>query len=97
MQSKHINTNVVFAKFIATIQLQKQLSMEAEQELVANCPLPGEAAKLAASQKKKFNFSKPAAAKTVKPSDEEEIADMAKHGFVVKKQKPKKAPASAAK
>lgn len=78
-------------------QLQKQLSMEAEQELVANCPLPGEAAKLAASQKKKFNFSKPAAAKTVKPSDEEEIADMAKHGFVVKKQKPKKAPASAAK
>ena len=78
-------------------QLQKQLSMEAEQELVENCPLPGEAAKIAAGQKKKFNFSKPAAAKTVKPSDEEEIADMAKHGFVVKKQKPKKASASAGK
>ena len=78
-------------------QLQKQLSMEAEQELVANCPLPGEAAKIAANQKKKFNFSKPTAAKTVKLPDEEDIADMAKHGFVVKKQKRKKAPASAAK
>jgi hypothetical protein len=80
-------------------KLQKQLSMEAEAELVASCPLPGEAAKLVASQKKKFTFSKPAAQQQpVKASDEEDIADMAKHGFVVKKQKPKKsAPASAAK
>ena len=71
-------------------QLQKQLSMEAEAELVASCPLPGEAAKLISNQKKKFTFTKPAKAAAAK-ADEEDIADMAKHGFVVKKQKPKKA------
>lgn len=78
-------------------QLQKQLSMEAEAELVASCPLPGEAAKMvASSSKKKFSFNKPPPSKAVvvpqeeKP-EEEDIADMAKHGFVVKMQKPKKA------
>ena len=79
-------------------QLQKQLSMEAEAELVASCPLPGEAAKMVASStKKKFSFNKPAPSKAVVPleekPEEEDIADMAKHGFVVKMQKPKK-PAS---
>ena len=80
-------------------QLQKQLSMEAEAELIASCPLPGEVTKMAGNQKKKFNFTKPPSKQQpVKASDEDEIADMAKHGFVVKKQKPKKsAPASAAK
>ncbi len=77
-------------------QLQKQLSMEAEAELVASCPLPGEAAKLVANQKKKFTFSKPAS-KPAKADDEEDIADMAKHGFVVKKQKPKKGAAAGTK
>lgn len=72
-------------------QLQKQLSLEAEAELVASCPLPGEAAKIVASQKKKFSFNKPSKAlPEEKPQPEEDIADMAKHGFVVKKQKPKK-------
>ena len=73
-------------------QLQKQLSMEAEAELVAACPLPGEAAKMLANQKKKINFGKPSSTnKEVSGSkgDEDDIADMAKHGFVVKKQKPK--------
>jgi hypothetical protein len=77
-------------------QLQKQLSLEAEAELVAACPLPGEAAKMVANQKKKFNFSKPSS-KAEKANDEEEIADMAKHGFVVKKQKPKKGSVAGAK
>jgi hypothetical protein len=78
-------------------QLQKQLSLEAEKELEETCPLPGEAAKIVASQKKKATFSKPTPVKAVKQSDEDEISDMAKHGFVVKKQKPKKAPASTGK
>ena len=77
-------------------QLQKQLSMEAEAELVATCPLPGEAAKLLSSQKKKLNFGKPAAAAAAASNgaDDKDIADMAKHGFVVKKQKPKGAAAN---
>ena len=67
-------------------QLQKQLSMEAEAELVASCPLPGEAAKLISTQKKKFAFTKPAKAAPAKgKADEEDIAEMAKHGLVVKK------------
>ena len=73
-------------------QLQKQLSLEAEAELVASCPLPGEAAKIVATQKKKFSFNKPPKAVVEEKvvAEEEDIADMAKHGFVVKKQKPKK-------
>lgn len=70
-------------------QLQKQLSMEAEAELVASCPLPGEAAKIVANQKKKFNFSKPSKQQTSETTNEKDLEEMAKHGFVVKKQKPK--------
>ena len=68
-------------------QLQKQLSMEAEAELVASCPLPGEAAKLISAQKKKP--SKPSSNGT-KADEDKLIADMAQNGFVIKKQKQKK-------
>ena len=70
-------------------QLQKQLSMEAEAELVASCPLPGEAAKLFAGSKKKAAIKAPAPAKKAE-EDDKIIADMASSGFVIKKQKQKK-------
>jgi len=68
-------------------QLQKQLSMEAEAELVASCPLPGEAAKMIASTKKKSTAKTGAPAKV--ENEEKIIADMAQSGFVIKKQKQK--------
>jgi hypothetical protein len=67
-------------------QLQKQLSMEAEAELVASCPLPGEAAKMLASSKKKPTK---ASASVPKADEDKIIADMAQSGFVIKKQKQK--------
>jgi hypothetical protein len=67
-------------------QLQKQLSMEAEAELVASCPLPGEAAKMLASSKKKPTK---ASASVPKADEDKIIADMAHSGFVIKKQKQK--------
>lgn len=68
-------------------QLQKQLSMEAEAELFASCPLPGEAAKILAKKPVK------SVVKSTEPTcadDNKLIADMAQSGFVVKKQKQKK-------
>ncbi len=77
-------------------KLQKELSLEAEKELIESCPLPGEAAKMltAAAQKKKHVVT----ANSAKGdnSDDKLIADMAEVGFVIKKQKQKKpAPAAA--
>lgn len=67
-------------------QLQKQLSMEAEAELFASCPLPGEAAKILTDKKK---VVKAKATLPTKEMDEKLIADMALSGFVVRKQKRK--------
>lgn len=71
-------------------KLQKQLSLEAENELFASCPLPGEAAAIIgkAAQKKKA-FGGASAAKAPE-NDDKLIADMAESGFVVKKVKQKK-------
>lgn len=77
-------------------KLQKELSMEAEKELIESCPLPGEAAKMftAASQKKKQ--AAPSSSAKTADSEDKLIADMAESGFVVKKQKQKKWPATKA-
>ena len=69
-------------------QLQKQLSLEAEAELFASCPLPGEAAKMLTDKKKVVKST--TGADAGKTDDTKLIADMAQSGFVVKKQKQKK-------